>query len=85
MIYDGKFEPGETYILVVFIEDGGDFDLDGDDNGVIIDPMAFFRTKTGSGSGAGGNGVGGGGCDAMTVNAGLGLLALFIVRKRKFW
>ena len=69
----GTIQPNTFYWLVLFIKDGGEFDLDGEANGTVIDPIALVGERRGGGSG------GGGGCDAMTANAGLWRLALFVL------
>lgn len=67
-----KIVSGDSYTLVVFIKDCGDFDLDNMDNGSVTDPVALLQTKsTGGGTPADGSSSSGGGC-----NAGYGLLAL---------
>jgi uncharacterized protein YjdB len=42
-IFTGKIVPADTYKLVVMIKDGGSFDLDGKENGVVIDPLALIQ------------------------------------------
>ena len=74
----GEIDPDEDYDIVVFIRDGGEFDLDRQVNGEII---ASVYIASGRMSGGGG---GGGGCATM----GFGCLALafaipFIIRKRR--
>lgn len=67
-----KIVSGDSYTLVVFIKDCGDFDLDNMDNGSVTDPVALLRTKsTGGDNSADGSSSSCGGC-----NAGYGLLAL---------
>lgn len=67
-----KIVSGDSYTLVVFIKDCGDFDLDNMDNGSVTDPVALLQTKsTGGSNPADGSSSSGGGC-----NAGYGLLAL---------
>ena len=69
------------YVLTLFIEDGGEFDLDGESNGRIVDPTALVSMKAGPVSPSTpdiafdpNGGGGGGGCDA-----GFGFLALLAV------
>ncbi|MDR1048666.1 MAG: hypothetical protein LBL51_02830 [Synergistaceae bacterium] len=66
--HTGAIVSGNVYDLVLFIGNGGDFDLDPSPNGVA-DPPSVVGTKsviTGSdnNSGRGGGGESGGGCDA---------------------
>ena|GEM_PF-1024873 len=42
-IFTGSIVPADTYKLVVFIKDGGAFDLDGKEDGVVFDPLAIIR------------------------------------------
>ena len=44
-IFKGAIEGSETYILSIFIKDGGAFDLDEAD-GSVADPVAILATKT---------------------------------------
>ncbi|MDO5114629.1 MAG: Ig-like domain-containing protein [Synergistaceae bacterium] len=44
-IHTGEIVSGDSYTLVTFIKDGGEFDLDGAANGVVIDPVAVLRLK----------------------------------------
>jgi hypothetical protein len=78
--HTGAIQPDVDYKLVIFIRDGGDFDLDGKPNGIVVDPTALFSTKAGKRS------SGGSGCDVGTA---WGLLLLGIglglggMRKRR--
>jgi hypothetical protein len=46
VIFDGKIDPNEYYELVVFIQDGGEFDLDGIIDGKIISSIFLASEKT---------------------------------------
>ncbi len=63
------------YVLTLFIEDGGKYDLDGEANGKVVDPLALLSLTGGSSPehqpGPDSKDGGGGGC-----NAGLGWLLL---------
>jgi uncharacterized protein YjdB len=74
-IFDGRINPNATYELVVFIKDGGIFDLDGLPNGEVICSLFIASEKRGH--------RGGGGCNAGVGLIGLALLTQFISRKRK--
>jgi Synergist-CTERM protein sorting domain-containing protein len=63
-VYHGEIKSGVIYDLIVCIQDGSEFDLDGAINGEVISSM-FFAAESRRGSG------GGGGC-----NAGYAYLAL---------
>ena len=65
--YTGNINPGAEYDLMIFIRDGGRFDLDKAVNGAVIDPTAIVRRVQQPGNGGDG---GSGGC-----NAGWGFLA----------
>ena len=41
-VHTGAIQRGETYTLTVFILDGGDFDVDGEENGEVVDPVALL-------------------------------------------
>ncbi len=74
-IFNGPFERGKKYTVVLFIKDNGDFDLD-KNAGRIVDPTAiaaFKREKSGSG-----------GCTAGMGTAALALLIpLALARKKR--
>jgi hypothetical protein len=74
-IFEGRIDPNATYELVVFIKDGGIFDLDGIPNGEVI--CSIFIASENKGH------KGGGGCNAGAGLIGLALLTQFITRKRK--
>jgi uncharacterized protein YjdB len=52
-IFTGKINPNETYELVVFIKDGGMFDLDNSENGKLISSIFLASEKKGGRSGGG--------------------------------
>ena len=76
-IYTGEIDPNATYELLVFIKDGGDFDLDGYVNGEYIASIFIASEKTG------GSGGGGGGCSTFGYLAFALLAVPFVVRKRQ--
>ena len=73
-----ELQPRSRYVLTVFIGDGGKYDLDGEANGKVVDPLALLSLTGGSEPepqpGPDGKDSGGGGC-----NAGLGWLLLLAV------
>ena len=71
-----KIVAEESYTLVLFIRDYGDFDLDKIDNGSVTDPVALLQTKAPGGESNPGesSSSSGGGC-----SAGYGLLALLAI------
>ena len=84
-VYTGAIVGTTNYILLVFIRDGGRYDLDEDVNGVVVDPLAIVHQQLGAGET---NNKGGGGCDVMAANAvgfALALLALagLVARRKK--
>jgi Synergist-CTERM protein sorting domain-containing protein len=79
--YGGNINPGAEYDLLVFIRDGGKYDLDKVANGVVIDPLAIVRRVSAPPSGDGGDG-GGGGCNAGYVAFVL-LLLPFLAKRKK--
>jgi hypothetical protein len=52
-IYLGEINPGDTYELLMFIKDGGVFDLDGQANGEVIS-STFIATQRNSSKDSGG-------------------------------
>lgn len=44
-IYSGPVVPEDNYVLTLFIKDGGEFDLDGAENGSVIDPLVVLKAK----------------------------------------
>ena len=76
-IYTGAISSSDTYQICAFIKDSGSFDLDGESNGLVVDPMAIIKAtekKAPSGSS--------GGCSAGFVA--LALLAVpFVIRRKK--
>ena len=89
----GSISNEASYSLVVFVTDGGAFDLDGQKDGKVIDPIAFIKesastpspTPTPEPAPAQSGGSSSGGC-----SAGVGLLSLlalaalpFAARKKK--
>ncbi|MCL1874935.1 MAG: Ig-like domain-containing protein [Synergistaceae bacterium] len=73
VIYTGKIDPNATYELVVFIRDGGEFDLTGKANGEVVAQVFFAADGSSSG--------GGGGCNAGFLA--LMMLAVPFVLRRK--
>ena len=73
-----ELQSRSRYVLTVFIGDGGKYDLDGEANGKVVDPLALLSLTGGSEPepqpGPDGKDSGGGGC-----NAGLGWLLLAAV------
>ena len=72
-----ELQSRSRYVLTVFIGDGGKYDLDGEANGKVVDPLALL-SLTGASEpepGPGGKDSGGGG----GCNAGLGWLLLAAV------
>ena len=72
-----ELQPRSRYVLTVFIGDGGKYDLDGEANGKVVDPLALL-SLTGASEpepqpGPDGKDSGGG------CNAGLGWLLLAAV------
>gem|GEM_PF-2949168 len=76
-VHNGPIDPAATYQLVVFIEDGGIFDLDGVADGQVVAAIFLASERQG--------GSGGGGCDAGYAYLALFILgsAPFVLRKRK--
>ncbi|MCL2165379.1 MAG: Ig-like domain-containing protein, partial [Oscillospiraceae bacterium] len=72
-IFSGEIDPNATYQLVAFIQDGGEFDLDGATNGEFIASVFIASEKTGGG---------GGGCSTFGYLA-FAILALPFLLKRK--
>ena len=72
-----ELQPRSRYVLTVFIGDGGKYDLDGEVNGRVVDPLALLSVTGSSEPGPNpqpepeGRDSGGGGC-----NAGRGWLLL---------
>ena len=42
-LYSGKLDVSATYDLVIFIKDGGKYDLDKTENGVVVDPLVIVN------------------------------------------
>jgi hypothetical protein len=74
-IYNGKIDPKGTYELVVFIKDGGIFDLDGLVNGKVISSIFLASVKKSGGDG------GNGGCNAYYGYLTLAFVP-FVLRRR---
>ncbi|MCC8057991.1 Synerg-CTERM sorting domain-containing protein, partial [Cloacibacillus sp.] len=70
-IVTGAIEPETMYTLAVFIKDGGEYDLDGEEDGTVIDPIAIIRQAKPPVPKPAPHGGGSGGC-----TAGAGTLAL---------
>jgi hypothetical protein len=88
--YTGAIAGETAYKLVLSIKDGGDYDIDNEANGSVLDPAVIVRTKSSGESGAssGGSdtqaaGSSGGGCGTglftLTLLSVLGAMA----RRRK--
>ena len=77
VIYDEEIDPDVEYVLVAYIRDGGEFDLDGLPNGKIISSIFLAAEKDRKG--------GGGGCDAGYGYLAFALLgfAPFILKRGK--
>jgi hypothetical protein len=73
-IYSGEIDPNADYELVVFIKDGGDFDLDGAADGEFISSIFLASEKTGK--------KGGGGCSAYGYLAFAILAVPFLLKRR---
>ena len=74
VIYSGVIDPNGVYELLVFIEDGGKFDLDGAANGEVIASIFFASERTGGG---------GGGCSAFGYLAFTLLAVPFVLKRNK--
>ena len=74
VIYTGLIDPNGVYELLVFIEDGGKFDLDGVANGEVLASLFFASERIGGG---------GGGCNVFAYLA-FALLAVPFVLRRKY-
>jgi Synergist-CTERM protein sorting domain-containing protein len=74
-VFLGEIDPDGIYELVVCIEDGGKFDLDGTANGKVVSEIFFAAEKAKSG--------GGGGCSTYGYLAFALLAVPFVFRKRK--
>ncbi|MCL1875828.1 MAG: Ig-like domain-containing protein [Synergistaceae bacterium] len=73
-IFEGKINPNEVYELVVFIKDGGIFDLDGEENGKVISSIFLASVKKGGG--------GKGGCNAGYLALAMFGIAPLVLRKK---
>ena len=85
--HTGAIAAGTTYKLVLFIRDGGDYDIDGETDGSVIDPAVIVRTKSSTPTGGGGtqttDSSGGGGCEAGTSALLALALGVIMLRPRK--
>ena len=63
-VYADAIVSTDSYTLCAFVKDGGRFDLDGEKNGKVVDPIAIVETKEKSRNSSGG------------CNAGFAVLAL---------
>jgi hypothetical protein len=81
--YTGAISESAEYTLVLFIKDGGDYDLDGIADGSVTDPAVIVSAEDNEGgiNGLDGSG-GGGGCDAGGLASFALLLAGLAVAKR---
>ena len=77
-IYSGPVMPEENYVLTLFIKDGGEFDLDGAENGSVIDPLVVLKAKEAPAR----ESSSGGGCSAGFGGAALLALAALPVLLR---
>ena len=76
-VYSGDIVSSDTYTLCAFVKDGGSFDLDGEENGTVIDPMAVVKVEGKAPSHSSSSG-----CSAGF--AALALLAVpFIIKRKK--
>ena len=91
-IFTGEFAADTTYKLVVFIKDGGKYDMDAGSernedgskkpNGRIADPLAIIKTDASPTP----NHNGGSGCNSGAFGSGMALLALclpMLIKRRK--
>jgi hypothetical protein len=86
-LFTGLMDDDEEYTLVVVIKDGGAFDLDGGQNGKILDPGSVTGYTEEEYESPPGGGSWGGGCNAGAGGAAL-LMAIARVaaaRGRKLW
>ena len=77
-VFEDAIVPADTYTLCAFVMDGGSFDLDGEKNGTVVDPMAVVKTQEKQPSGSSSSGC----------SAGFGALALLafipvVIRRKK--
>jgi Synergist-CTERM protein sorting domain-containing protein len=72
-VFTGPIDPNATYELVVFIKDGGLFDLDGAADGKALFSLFFADEKKG----------GGGGCNAYGFAFALLAAIPFVLRRKK--
>jgi len=77
-IYSGPVMPEDNYVLTLFIKDGGEFDLDGAENGSVIDPLVVLKAKEAPAR----ESSSGGGCSAGFGGAALLALAALPVLPR---
>lgn len=77
-IFSGPVMPEENYVLTLFIKDGGEFDLDGAENGSVIDPLVVLKAKEAPAR----ESSSGGGCSAGFGGAALLALAALPVLLR---
>lgn len=77
-----NLEPGKKYVLSLFIQDGGKYDLNGKEDGKVVDPVAVLseKTQTPKPEQKSGEKSSGGGCD---MGCGLFGLALAVLALRK--
>ena len=73
-------DPDTYYELLFFIKDGGEFDLDGEANGIVIDPVVLIGSNSDGESRREG---GGGGCNAGLGFGALALIAALWGKRRK--
>jgi hypothetical protein len=66
-VFAGEIDPDEEYVLALFVEDGGAFDLQAED-GWVVDPAVILKEKTETGEDTEPEDTepgGGGGCGAL--------------------
>ena len=83
-----ELQPRSRYVLTVFIGDGGKYDLDGEANGKVVDPLVLLSLMGGSEPSPepgldGKDSGGGGGCNAGLLWGWLLLLAAVPVALRR--
>jgi hypothetical protein len=82
--HTGAISDGTTYTLVLFIKDGGSYDLDGRADKSVIDPAVIVSAGGTSGNNNGNDtGGGGGGCDTGAAALFILLAAVSINRRQK--
>jgi hypothetical protein len=82
--YSGNINSGVEYDMLIFIKDGGKYDLDKASNGFVVDPTAIVNKKQSGNNGDDQKrGGGGGGCSAYAYLAFALIGAMPLVLKRQ--